>query len=875
MKVLGLNGWTGRGHDGGASLIIDGKLIASIEEEKLINKRHAFDRLPIESIKSVLKIGNVSLDEIDKIAFGWDYEEIYRTIGEKFVTKKEMSKILFGTTKYSDKIDYISHHLAHAYSTFIPSNYEEALVLIVDGQGEINGTSIYKASRKENKMELLMESTASLGYFYSAATEHIGLSSGEEGKTMGLTAYGEPVYYNELKKLIYIEAGVLKCPFKIQKVSKDEEDETIKKWLELFAKIIEKRTKKGILEISKDVPKYANFAKSIQKVLEEILKELITYYYNQTKINNVAIAGGVGLNCPANSAIESLDFIEDVFVQPAANDGGISLGAAIKAAIDLGDNLEIEMIPYLGTEYTDSEIKDELDELSKKYFFTYQKSNDIAKSVAKLIYEDNIVANFQGKIELGPRALGNRSLLASPIKKEMLIKMNNLKGREIWRPLAPAVLFEEQKKWFDYEKFSPFMIKNCLVNEEKRDLLKAITHVDGSARIQSVNKEYNEKFYNIIKEFFNLSNVPVVINTSFNIKGMPIVATVEEAIKSIIEMNIDYMSIGDYLVKIDYDVYKKSKIAIVSSINFVGIVPDDLLLCSKLKDLGFYAHIVAWEDDKEIYDKYNTIVIRSTWDYSKNLANYRKWLLSLKNKKINVINPSEMILTNINKYNQFLILEKNGLSNNVLTITIKNKDMNDKLEIIVKRKIDEKFSECDAVVIKPFISANAYNTYMIEVKGKLNRPDTINVNQLDDLYSSIIKEEENGIIIQEFFDEIDEGEPSIYCIDKQISHVTRKFTKVFDKSGKVNRTFDSPQPLASLSDDFYSLAKQIIAIPEYEEATYMRIDLVKTKKGLIIMEVELAEPNFHFKDIVDEKEKDLIVTNFAKAIKKNIDKKMR
>lgn len=872
MIVLGLNGWKERGHDGGASLFIDGRLIASIEEEKLIKKRHAYDRLPIKSIEYVLQVGGITLEDVDRINIGWDYEYLYKLLNKKFITKQEMSLALFHTTKFAEKIEYVSHHLAHAYSAFVPSNFKEALVLIIDGQGESIATSLYKAKRKGYFMEPLMESTSSLGYFYSAATKHIGLKVGEEGKAMGLVAYGKPTYYELLKDLIYFSEGKINCVFEIKKTSKDEENETIKTWGEKFSKIIKPREEKPIIEVKNEIYEYANFIASIQKVLEETLKSLITFYYGNTKIKNIAIAGGVGLNCPLNTALESLTFIKEVFVQPAANDGGISLGAAIKGAIDLEEDVNFSMIPYLGSSYSNDEIKDQLNKLSNKYYFCYKKQKNIEKKIAKLIFEENIVANFQGRLELGPRALGNRSLLASPSKKEMIAKINNLKGRERWRPLAPSVLFDHQKEWFNYEKFSPFMIKNCEVIKNKSCYLEAVTHFDGSARIQSVSREYNERFYNIINEFYKLSKIPVVVNTSFNIKGNPIVEDIETALKSIIEMNIDYMAIGDYLVKIDLKKYKNKKIGIVSGYEFLGIVPDDLMLKEKLKEMGFYPFILAWEDKKENYNKYNTIIIRSTWDYSKNLTKFIKWLIQLKRMKTNVINPINVVLKNISKYNQVKVLEDNNLSNNILTSFIKNKKGKKNIAKLVNREIKTKFKNTKAIVIKPFISANSYNTYLIEINEKLCRPNTICINDINFLYKDIIKEKCNGIILQEFNASIDNGESSIYCIDGKISHVTRKFTKVFDKSGKISRIYDKNEPLDSLSKKYYDLAKKIIDIPEYRGVVYMRIDLIEKLDKLSIMEVELTEPNFHFKDIIGEQKKDEAVTKMAKAIIKNMKK---
>lgn len=545
MKVLGINGWSERGHDGGASLIVDGKLLFSVEEEKLICKRHAYDTLPLESIKACLNYGNITMDDIDKVVIGWDYEKLYEMLGEKFISKEEMSKALFNDEKYADKIEYLTHHQAHAYSAFIPSNYDKALVLIVDGQGEYMGTSVYLADRNSKNLKLLMETPVSLGYFYTGITKQIGFKGGEEGKTMGLASYGEPTYVEELRKLINLdENGNINCAFHIDKVGKDEEKASLEKWKELLSNIILKRNGK-IIEVTEDILPYANLAKSSQVILEEIMCGLIKKYVKETGVHDVCIAGGVGLNCPTSSAVENMEEVSSVFVQPAANDGGISLGAAIKGAIDLGDDVKIEMIPYLGPEYSNKEIEKAL----KEKDYNYDEFDNIEEVIARLLAEGKIVANYQGRLELGPRALGNRSLLASPEKYEMLVRMNELKGREVWRPLAPAVMYDKQETVFDSDIFSPHMTKNFKVLNEMKDRLQAITHVDGTARIQSVTKEYNELFYNIINEFYKLTGIPVVINTSFNVKGEPIVCTPQEAIDSFERMNLDYLSIGNYLVK--------------------------------------------------------------------------------------------------------------------------------------------------------------------------------------------------------------------------------------------------------------------------------------------------------------------------------------
>lgn len=546
MKILGINGWTVRGHDGGAALIDDGKLKFAIEEERLVGIRHAYDRIPYESIKMICEEGNICIDDIDKVAIGWNYPVLWKMFGEEFISKEEMSKCLFNTERFADKIVYVDHHLAHACSAFYPSNFTDAIVLVIDGQGELIATSVFVGKKTENKLKKVYETQTSLGYFYAAVTEHIGFYSGQEGKTMGLASYGKPIYIETLRKFISADKeGKIKCSFVIDKRSKDEEVETITKWSEILSTIIPKRTGK-ISEVSDEILPYADLAASAQKLLEEILVNIVSYYCNQYGISNVAIAGGVGLNCAANGIISELPCVNNVFTQPAANDGGISLGAALAVAKECNENINFEMIPYQGNQFTDEQIEQFL----KDKKISYRKSECIFKEIAKLVSEGKIVANFQGRLEFGPRALGNRSILADPRKSEMLYKLNVLKGREVWRPLAPAVLFDVQENFFNTSQFSPYMTINCEVLKEAQAKIEAVTHVDGTARIQSVSEEYNSLFYAIIKEFYRLTGIPVMINTSFNIKGEPIVATPEEALKSAIAMKLDYLAIGSFIVKV-------------------------------------------------------------------------------------------------------------------------------------------------------------------------------------------------------------------------------------------------------------------------------------------------------------------------------------
>lgn len=546
MKILGINGWTERGHDGGASLLIDGKLKFAIEEERLVGIRHAYDSVPLESIKLICSSENINIDDIDVIAIGWNYPSLWKMFDAEFVSNKEMSKVLFGTDKYARKIVYVDHHVAHAASAFYPSRFERALVLVVDGQGEKIATSVFLGDRSNFKLEKIYETDVSLGYFYAAITEQIGFYSGQEGKTMGLASYGEPVYIDELRRFINADDnGSIHCSFHVTKKGKDEEDETIEIWKKLLSDIIPPRTGK-IEAVTDEIVPYANLASSAQKLLEEILTKVVTCNCKKYGLKDIAIAGGVGLNCAASGVLSELPFVDRIFTQPAANDGGVSLGAAIAVAVANHEDVNFEMIPYQGHGFTDDEIL----QLLEKHEYSYRKANNLSKEIAILIADGKIVANFQGRLEFGPRALGNRSILADPRKREMLYKLNTLKGREVWRPLAPAVLFEEQTRFFSSAQFSPYMTINCRVLENVREYLEAVTHVDGTARIQSVSKEYNPLFHEIIEEFYKLTGIPVVINTSFNIKGEPIVDNPQKALESVVAMKLDYLVMGNYIINV-------------------------------------------------------------------------------------------------------------------------------------------------------------------------------------------------------------------------------------------------------------------------------------------------------------------------------------
>lgn len=541
MKIIGLNGYTDRGHDGGATLIIDGKVVFAIEEEKLINKRHAYDCYPKESINTILNEFKLSLDDIDLFVYGWNYETIYKMIGNKNDIKKKMCEDILGDAKYENKFIFSEHHIAHALSSFYPSKFKKALSIVVDGQGEYMATSVYLCEK--NKFpKLVYETPVSLGYFYSAITCHIGFRIGEEGKTMGLASYGKPIYYDILKRYINENEGKLISKFIIKKKSKDEEKETINKWSKILNDILPKR--EGSIEnVDDEIIPYANLASSAQKLLEDILINFTKYYINKYNIHRICLSGGVCLNCSANSRIEEMADVKDVFIQPAANDGGVSLGAAMYGSLYLGEKIKKTFNIYSGTMLLPSEIETELKRLKLNYTYI-KKIEDI---IAEKLSCDEIVAIYNGRIEFGPRALGNRSLLANASNPDMIIKLNTLKGREVWRPLAPIVLYKDQTKYFNYKKKSLYMLKNTYVKGNK---IPSVTHIDNTARIQTVTKKSNEHLYKILKSYTKISGTPVLINTSFNVKGEPLVNSVENAVISAKKMHISFLAIGNYFIEL-------------------------------------------------------------------------------------------------------------------------------------------------------------------------------------------------------------------------------------------------------------------------------------------------------------------------------------
>jgi carbamoyltransferase len=591
--ILGISAFY---HDSAATLLIDGKIIAAAQEERFTRKKHD-SSYPFNAIEFVLKYAKIKITEIDQIIFFekpfLKFERLLETY-VAFAPKGFMSfckampiwlkeklfqkKLLFNNLKLHDetfndenKIFFSDHHLSHAASAFFPSPFEEAIVLTADGVGEWATTTV--AIGKNNNLEIKKEIhfPHSLGLLYSAFTYYAGfkVNSGEY-KLMGLAPYGKPIYVDKIvNHLLDIkEDGTFWLDQKYFNYATGL-TMTNKKFHDLFGqKPRESKTEK-LTQFHMDI------AASIQKVTEDIMVKFAQSLRKEFNISNLCLAGGVALNCVANGKILKEKIFNKIWVQPAAGDAGGSLGAALafwhieqneSRVINLNDDMKGS---YLGPEYSQKQIEDDLIKCEAK--FKVLNDEEIINETAEDLSKGQIIGWFQGKMEFGPRALGARSILGDPRSPDMQKTLNlKIKYRESFRPFAPSILKDDLQQWFDIDIDCPYMLfvanvkKNKIIrmNEEqeklfgikklnvKRSEIPAVTHIDYSARIQTVHKETNEKYYKLIRKFKEKTGCPMVVNTSFNIRGEPIVNTPIDAFNCFMGTDLDKLIIGNcYLDK--------------------------------------------------------------------------------------------------------------------------------------------------------------------------------------------------------------------------------------------------------------------------------------------------------------------------------------
>lgn len=550
MYVLGIAG--ALTHDCSACLMLEGKVIAMVEEERFTRIPHAYSQLPIYSIEYCLNEANITIDDVSYIALSWD-EKLFtenKTIDKKYMNIFDIISVFNPTKK--PRVEVVDHHLAHAASSFYFSPFDESTVLVVDGTGENNSTSLFVG--KGNKLNKVYSTpdNQSLGEFYSAATSFLGFGANDAGKTMGLSSFG--------KRKFDIESLVMdpKIGYKIINNPQMDFFEQELFWKTEFLKMglkpnspIRKYNKYRLTTnneyIFDDI--YKDFAASVQGKLEDCLLNLVKTAINKTGINNICFSGGVALNCVANGKIEALEDVNDIFIQPASNDAGTAIGAAAEISARLGYKIEKEIDIYKGPSFNNESVEIVLKNLGIKS----RVSKNLLDDVTDFIVDGKIVGWFQGKMEYGPRALGNRSILANPNIEGINYKINEeVKYREIFRPFGASIIEEEASNWFENIKSSPYMLKTYNVIASKQNLIPGAVHVDGSSRPQTVTEIQNSKYYDLISNFNRLTGIPMLLNTSFNIRGESMVCTPYDAIKTFYSSGLDLLVINDFIIKKDY-----------------------------------------------------------------------------------------------------------------------------------------------------------------------------------------------------------------------------------------------------------------------------------------------------------------------------------
>ncbi len=553
MYTIGINAVF---HDSAACIIKDGVLLAAAEEERFTHIKHGkrpvpFStwELPYHAIDYCLQTAGIHLKDVDHFAYSFDPSLINKNNGTTIYGKwdnlfaqyiKEapfmlvdgyphhLQKSFVGAKAEPQKWHYVNHHLAHAASAFLCSPYSSAAVMTIDGRGEEVSTSYYRG--KGNELDKIGEVMIpnSLGLLYEAVTTHLGfLHSSDEYKVMALASYGKPVYLNEFRSMIKV---------------KNDGTYTIDDYK------LEERFGAKRLRDEAFGEKHFNIAHSLQKVVEETVLKLANWLHETTGENNLCLAGGVALNCVANAVIRDHSPFTNIWVQPASGDDGTALGAALWVDAQQrkeGGKKFIMNHCYWGPEYDDKEIEAFL-QWTK---VPYKKMDDVAKETAQILAQNKIIGWYQGRMEFGPRALGARSILASPIDESMQAKLNEIKDREDFRPVAPVVLEEDAKEWFEEAEYSPFMLFVYNVKEDKADKIPAVRHVDGTARIQTINAKQHPLYHGLLTEFKKLTGVPVLVNTSFNTRGEPIVCTPRDAVECFWTSPFDALVIGSFLLE--------------------------------------------------------------------------------------------------------------------------------------------------------------------------------------------------------------------------------------------------------------------------------------------------------------------------------------
>ena len=568
--VLGINA---NHADSSACLIINGKLEVGFEEERIIRKKH-FSGFPINSIRKCLDQAGVNENDVTDIAFNTNpisnllpksiffLKNLFKnkdiTI-KRIVKKINQKKTLLNNFNINTNVKFhnIEHHIAHIASAYYPSKFNDAVGLSIDGSGDFVSVAISKC--KKNKIKIIKKYffPNSLGIFYHAMTQFMGFNNyGDEYKIMGMAAYGNPKYFDLLKNNLFINQN---NSFKLN-LNYFNHQKSNFRYIVSDEMIIDNIFNENLIklfnlksfQIKSDESFLKDLAASVQKVYEFFFEKILTDISKMKYSENLVYAGGCGLNSSANRIITNNEkYFKNIFIPYAPGDNGGALGAAIVVASINNKTIQNTENPYIGQCYKDSEIKEILkskllgSNLQYRYF---SEKRDVIELAAEMISKSRVIGWFQNKMEFGPRALGNRSILADPRNPNMRNIINSkIKRRESFRPFAPSIMEEYQSDWFNTNYSSPYMSTIASVKKDKINLIPAVTHVDETARYQSVNKLNNDKFYELIKTFYKITGVPILLNTSFN-ENEPIVMRPDEALDCLIRTNMDALFIGNYMV---------------------------------------------------------------------------------------------------------------------------------------------------------------------------------------------------------------------------------------------------------------------------------------------------------------------------------------
>ncbi len=581
MRIVGISGlenamrfkrayWPGleareyrisQGHDSAAALIIDGEIVAAAAEERFSLQKHTGD-FPLHAINYCLAAAGISIGDVDAISHAFDYspyeqlysldpitQELYREVFSKPVLLSQVQRAFPNFPL--ERVHQVGHHLAHAASAYFTSGWTNCLIAVIDAMGEVQSTTIYEASPAGIKKLREVSANDSIGILYSLVTLHLGFDfNSDEYKIMGLAPYGNPErfrpFFSEAVELR--PNGSIRIPILHLNRNREERENYLVTRNYLSVNLIpERRPDEEITQAHRDA------AAALQECLNRTVLHICGYFGESTGLRHLAMAGGVALNCTANGHLMRSGLFDEIYIQPAAGDDGAALGAALHRASLAGTVSNRRMpVPFLGPKHSQECIEAALPEFADRVQVTRLNTlEETCAEAARLIADGRVLAWYRGRMEFGPRALGNRSILADPGHPEMRDRINAMvKKREAFRPFAPAVSLEQVHRWFDVPPGTdlPYMIATVNVREEHRAQLPAITHVDGSARVQTVSAANNPDFYALLRAVGKTTGREMVLNTSFNVKGQPIVNTPREAITTFLGTGIEFLFLENTLV---------------------------------------------------------------------------------------------------------------------------------------------------------------------------------------------------------------------------------------------------------------------------------------------------------------------------------------